>query len=92
MSKFNPNLFPFLLPSPHVCHRCFNVPQFRIVANTEFVKRDSWPELIPKLRLAIQNSDQISNCVDCGWKTVNALTVLQAVVRPFQVLILHDAL
>ncbi|XP_031396138.1 importin beta-like SAD2 homolog isoform X3 [Punica granatum] len=57
---------------------------FRITANSEYVKRDSWPELIPELRLAIQNSDQISNRTDCGWKTVNAVTVLQALIRPFQ--------
>lgn len=91
MSKFDPNLFPFLLPSSHVFDRYCNISQFRIVANSEFVKRDLWPELIPELRLAIQNSDQISDHANCGWKTVNALTVLQALIRPFQVLMLLNS-
>lgn len=61
--------------------------QLKFVAEVEFVKQYSWPELVPELRSAIQNSDQISNNANCKWRTVNALTVLHALIRPFQVLI-----
>jgi hypothetical protein len=60
--------------------------QFRVIVAAEFVKQDSWPELVPDLRSAIQNSNLISNNADCQWKTINALTVLHALLRPFQVL------
>ncbi|XP_048129255.1 importin beta-like SAD2 isoform X2 [Rhodamnia argentea] len=60
------------------------VEVFKFVAEVEFVKQYSWPELVPELRLAIQNSDQISNNSNCKWRTVNALTILHALIRPFQ--------
>lgn len=59
--------------------------QFKFVAEVEFVKQCLWPELVPELRLAIQNSDQISNNANCKWRTVNALMILHALIRPFQV-------
>ncbi|KAJ6324749.1 hypothetical protein OIU76_011944 [Salix suchowensis] len=34
--------------------------------------------------LLFKNSNLISSGVNCEWKTINALTVLQALVRPFQ--------
>ncbi|XP_056168481.1 importin beta-like SAD2 homolog isoform X2 [Syzygium oleosum] len=60
------------------------VEVFKFVAEVEFVKQCLWPELVPELRLAIQKSDQISNNANCKWRTVNALTILHALIRPFQ--------
>ncbi|GMY28006.1 importin beta-like SAD2 homolog isoform X1 [Fagus crenata] len=60
------------------------VEAFRIIVVAEFVKQNSWPELVPDLLSAIQNSNLISNGADCKWNTINALTVLHALLRPFQ--------
>ncbi|KAF8017772.1 hypothetical protein BT93_H2847 [Corymbia citriodora subsp. variegata] len=60
------------------------VEVFKFVAEVEFVKQNSWPELVHELRLAIENSDQISNNANCKWRTINALTILHALIRPFQ--------
>ncbi|KAI9195873.1 hypothetical protein LWI28_018945 [Acer negundo] len=57
---------------------------FRVILVAEFVKQNSWPELVPKLRSAIQNSNLINNGANCGWNTVNALMVLHSIIRPFQ--------
>lgn len=66
--------------------------QFRIIVVAEFVKENSWPELVPELRSFIQNSNLINDGADPKWKTVNALAVLHALLRPFQVFImLHPA-
>lgn len=50
----------------------------------DFAKDNSWPQLVPQLKLVIQSSDIISPGQHPEWKTINALTVLQSVVRPFQ--------
>ncbi|XP_022760758.1 importin beta-like SAD2 isoform X2 [Durio zibethinus] len=60
------------------------VEAFRIIVVAEFVKQNSWPELVPELRSAIQSSNVISNGTNCEWSTINTLTVLHALVRPFQ--------
>nr|XP_023883800.1 uncharacterized protein LOC111996099 isoform X2 [Quercus suber] len=60
------------------------VEAFRIIVVAEFVKQNSWPELVPDLLSAIQNSNLISNGADWRWNTINALTVLHALLRPFQ--------
>ncbi|CAK7326263.1 unnamed protein product [Dovyalis caffra] len=60
------------------------VETFRIIIVAEFVKQNNWPELVPELWSAIRNSNLISSNANCEWKTINALTVLQALVRPFQ--------
>ncbi|OMO58548.1 hypothetical protein COLO4_34539 [Corchorus olitorius] len=60
------------------------VEAFRIIVVAEFVKQNSWPELVPELRSAIQSSNVISNGANCEWSTINSLTVLHALVRPFQ--------
>lgn len=60
------------------------VETFRIIIAAEFVKQNNWQELVPELWSAIQNSNLISTGANCEWKTINALTVLQALVRPFQ--------
>ncbi|KAF7836882.1 importin beta-like SAD2-like protein isoform X1 [Senna tora] len=59
------------------------VEVFRAVAVAEFVKKDLWPELVPNLRSAIQNSNLV-NSSNSKWKTINALIVLHALLRPFQ--------
>ncbi|XP_044500110.1 importin beta-like SAD2 homolog isoform X2 [Mangifera indica] len=60
------------------------IEAFRIIISVEFKKQNSWPELVPDLRTAIQNSNLINNGANCRWNTVNALIVLHALVRPFQ--------
>lgn len=61
--------------------------QFRIIVVAGFVKENSWPELVHELRSIIENSDLISEGANFQWKTVNALTVLQTIIKPFQVCI-----
>ncbi|KDP27986.1 hypothetical protein JCGZ_19066 [Jatropha curcas] len=60
------------------------VEVFRIIVVTEFVEQNCWPELVPDLRSAIWNSNLINNGANCDWHTINALTVLHALIRPFQ--------
>ncbi|KAF7053474.1 hypothetical protein CFC21_061396, partial [Triticum aestivum] len=57
---------------------------FGQVVVKDFVKENSWPQLVPQLKLVIQSSDAISPGQHPEWKTINALTVLQAILRPFQ--------
>lgn len=66
--------------------------QFRQVVEKDFVKDNLWPELIPQLKLVIQSSNLISPGQHPEWNTINALTVLQSVVRPFQVHLLLSML
>ncbi|KAM0046778.1 putative armadillo-like helical protein [Helianthus debilis subsp. tardiflorus] len=58
------------------------VEAFRPIVDAEFVKHNSWPQLVPELRLVIEDSDLVVN--NSRWKTVNALTLVQSLVRPFQ--------
>ncbi|GFZ13846.1 ARM repeat superfamily protein [Actinidia rufa] len=60
------------------------VEAFRAIVAAEFVKENLWPDLVPELRAVIQNSDLINKSGNCEWKTINALTVLQSLIRPFQ--------
>uniref|UniRef100_A0A2P2KMN0 Importin N-terminal domain-containing protein n=2 Tax=Rhizophora mucronata TaxID=61149 RepID=A0A2P2KMN0_RHIMU len=60
------------------------VEVFRTIAVAEFVEQNSWPELVPYLQSAIQNSSLINDGSNREWDTINALTVLQALIRPFQ--------
>ncbi|TYI92538.1 hypothetical protein E1A91_D02G077100v1 [Gossypium mustelinum] len=60
------------------------VEAFRIIVVAEFVKQNSWPELVPDLRSAIQSSNVLSNGASSELSTINTLTVLHALVRPFQ--------
>nr|AAX96578.1 expressed protein [Oryza sativa Japonica Group]ABA95456.1 Importin-beta N-terminal domain containing protein, expressed [Oryza sativa Japonica Group] len=57
---------------------------FRQVIEKDFVKENLWPELVPQLKQVIQSSNIISPGQHPEWNTINALTVLQSVVRPFQ--------
>lgn len=62
--------------------------QFRIIVVAGFVKENSWPELVHELRSVIENSDLISKGANFQWKTINALTILQTIIKPFQVCLL----
>ncbi|KAL5204923.1 hypothetical protein ABZP36_009794 [Zizania latifolia] len=57
---------------------------FRQVIEKDFVKENLWPELVPQLKQVIQGSSIISPGQHPEWDTINALTVLQSVLRPFQ--------
>ncbi|RZC04328.1 Importin beta-like SAD2-like isoform B [Glycine soja] len=59
------------------------VEVFRAIAAADFVKQNLWPELVPNLQSAIQNSHLTSGS-NTKWSTVNALLVLHALLRPFQ--------
>ncbi|TKY54298.1 intracellular protein transport [Spatholobus suberectus] len=59
------------------------VEVFRAIAVADFVKQNSWQELVPNLQSAIQNSHLISG-LNTKWNTVNAVLVLHALLRPFQ--------
>ncbi|XP_054821920.1 importin beta-like SAD2 homolog isoform X2 [Prosopis cineraria] len=59
------------------------VEVFRVIAVAEFVKENLWADLVPNLRSAIQNSNLV-NSLNSKWNTINALTVLHALLRPFQ--------
>ncbi|KAJ3687433.1 hypothetical protein LUZ61_016597 [Rhynchospora tenuis] len=60
------------------------IEPFHLVISKEFVTENSWPQLIPHLKSVIQNSNLISPPGHSHWKTINALTLLQALTRPFQ--------
>ncbi|KAL8151290.1 hypothetical protein V2J09_021098 [Rumex salicifolius] len=60
------------------------VEAFRIIVQVEFVKNNDWPEIVPELKYAIQHSNFINGQIKGELRTLNALTVLQALVRPFQ--------
>jgi hypothetical protein len=65
--------------------------QFRQVVEKDFVKDNLWPELIPQLKLVLQNSNLVAQGQHPAWNTINALKVLQAVLRPFQVYLILTA-
>ncbi|KAI3993351.1 hypothetical protein MKX01_010094 [Papaver californicum] len=60
------------------------VEAFQLIVVKEFIKENAWPELVPDLRSVIQNSNLINEGGNSQWSTINALTVLQAIIRPFQ--------
>ncbi|KAL2534882.1 ARM repeat superfamily protein [Abeliophyllum distichum] len=60
------------------------IEAFRAIVAVEFVKSNSWPELVPELRSVIENSDLICNSGKSQWNTINALTVLHSLIRPFR--------
>lgn len=59
--------------------------QFHSIVTNEFVKHNSWPELVSDLCSAIQNSSLFNNGAECPWNAINALSVLCTTCRPFQV-------
>ncbi|KAI0518612.1 hypothetical protein KFK09_006048 [Dendrobium nobile] len=60
------------------------VDAFRVIITSDFVKENSWPDLIPELKSVIQSSKLISQSPCSQWSTINALIVLQTTIRPFQ--------
>ncbi|KAL5579823.1 hypothetical protein UlMin_012265 [Ulmus minor] len=59
------------------------VEAFRIVVVAEFVKKNSWPKCVPDLLSAIQNSNILTNFEESRCKSINAITVLHALLGPF---------
>ncbi|KAK1315907.1 hypothetical protein QJS10_CPA05g00115 [Acorus calamus] len=60
------------------------VEALRFIVVADFVKENSWPELVPELKSVIQNSNLMRDGSNAQWKTINALTILQTTVKPFQ--------
>ena len=58
--------------------------QFHFVVIKDLVERNSWPGLVPELKIVIQKSISIDGC-GLEWNTVNTLEVLKSIVKPFQV-------
>ncbi|KAJ4721925.1 importin beta-like SAD2-like [Melia azedarach] len=81
--EFKNQLMKALLQAEHAILKVL-LEAFRVIVGAEFVKQNSWPELVPELRSAIQSINLISNGANCEWNTVNALMVLHALIRPFQ--------
>lgn len=62
--------------------------QFRLVAVSDFARKATWPELVPALRTAIQNSDLVNGATGAAeFKTLNVLIGVQTITKPFQVYI-----
>lgn len=59
--------------------------QFHSIVINEFVKQNSWPELVSDLCSAIQNSNLASSGAECQLNAINVLSVLCTTCRPFQV-------
>lgn len=57
---------------------------FHLVIVNDFVRENTWPELVPSLRTAIQNSNLVNAASGLQWKTLNALLALQTIIKPFQ--------
>ncbi|XP_038874632.1 importin beta-like SAD2 homolog isoform X2 [Benincasa hispida] len=60
------------------------VEVFHSIVINEFVKQNSWPELVSDLCSAIQNSNLFNNGAECQWNAINTLSVLCTTCRPFQ--------
>ncbi|OVA16680.1 Importin-beta [Macleaya cordata] len=60
------------------------VEAFRVIIVKDFVKENSWPELVPELRSVIQNSNFVCQGANSQWNTINAFIVLQTITKPFQ--------
>ncbi|CAM6082528.1 unnamed protein product [Calypogeia fissa] len=58
---------------------------FRLVAVSDFARKTAWPELVPALRTAIQNSDLVNGAAGAAeLKTLNVLIAVQTITKPFQ--------
>lgn len=57
---------------------------FRIVITVDFVKENTWPELIPELRTVVENSNLVSQSAHSQWDAINVLTIIHTIIRPFQ--------
>eukprot|EP01018_Ginkgo_biloba_P009463 Gb_12572 [translate_table: standard] len=57
---------------------------FRLVIVHDFVRENTWPELVPALRTAIQSSNLVNGTTGLQWKTLNAFVALQTITKPFQ--------
>lgn len=59
--------------------------QFRFVADNDFAKKMTWPELVPVFKSAIQNSDLVNSTGASELKTLNVLMGLQTIIKPYKV-------
>lgn len=62
--------------------------QFRFVADNDFAKKMTWPELVPAFKTAIQNSDLVNSTGASELKTLNVLMGLQTIIKPYKVALL----
>ncbi|KAJ0980544.1 hypothetical protein J5N97_008799 [Dioscorea zingiberensis] len=60
------------------------IEAFRMVVTNDFVKENAWPELIPELRSVFESSNLISQNAYSQWNAINVLTILHAIIKPFQ--------
>ena len=59
--------------------------QFRLVTVHDFAKQKTWPELVPALKVAVENIDMVNGSETSDMKTLNCLLGLQTITKPFQV-------
>ncbi|KAG0600495.1 hypothetical protein M758_11G038800 [Ceratodon purpureus] len=57
---------------------------FRFVADNDFAKKMTWPELVPAFKTAIQNSDLVNVSGASELKTLNVLMGLQTIIKPYK--------
>lgn len=58
--------------------------QFRFILDNDFVRKSTWPELVPAMKAALQmNLLNKSGTLDV--RAYNVLVALQAMVKPFRV-------
>ncbi|KAG0569597.1 hypothetical protein KC19_6G101400 [Ceratodon purpureus] len=57
---------------------------FRIVTVHDFAKQKTWPELVPALKVAVENIDMVNVSEASDMKTLNCLLGLQTITKPFQ--------
>lgn len=50
----------------------------------DFVKDNLWPELVPELKSVVMSSDIVGTTMHSQWNTINALLLLQSIVKQFQ--------
>lgn len=59
--------------------------QFLLVTIHDFVREKAWPELVPALKIAIENIDLMNGSEASDMKALNCLLGLQIITKPFQV-------
>eukprot|EP00249_Psilotum_nudum_P027721 c3574_g1_i1 orf=2-1303(-) len=57
---------------------------FRLVVVNDFAQENTWPDLVPALKIAAQNSNLLMGGETLQLKTMNVLVAIQTVVKPFQ--------
>ncbi|XP_024375582.1 uncharacterized protein [Physcomitrium patens] len=57
---------------------------FLLVTIHDFVREKAWPELVPALKIAIENIDLMNGSEASDMKALNCLLGLQIITKPFQ--------